>query len=325
MDPARDNEYQSAVGGRPGAAAGKRDERCARPDAQRREHSVAREELARFLRERRDRLRPEESGLRPAAAPRRRTPGLRREEIAESAHISVDYYIRMEQARGPRPSARILDALAGALQLSSAERSHLFQLAGVVPGPPAAPPRLVRPHVAELIGRLPETAAVVTAANYDVLCFNPLAEAILGGLAQRPNLARRRLLEREQVLTDGHEDFATLVVSRLRTARSVYPADAGLSELVSELAAGSEEFRELWAGSPVRFPAHRTKNMSHPEFGSLRVNCDVLVIPEDDQQIVFMTADPGTPTARTLRHLAFRPDQGRPGRSGRPDVTETTF
>jgi transcriptional regulator with XRE-family HTH domain len=286
---------------------------------------VAREELARFLRERRNRLRPQEPGLRPAPGPRRRTPGLRREEIAESAHISVDYYIRMEQARGPRPSAPILDALAGALRLSSAERSHLFRLAGVVPAPPASPARLVRPHVAELINRLPETAAVVTAANYDVLCFNPLAEAILGGLAERPNLARRRILERDQVLTDGHEDFAALVVSRLRTARSVYPEDAGLSELVTELAAGSEEFRGLWAGSPVRLPGHRTKNMSHPELGSLRINCDVLVIPEDDQQIVFMTADPGTPTARALRHLAFRGDRERPGRPDLTDVTETTF
>ena len=286
---------------------------------------MAREELARFLREHRDQRHPEELGLRLTGAPRRRTPGLRREEIAELAHISVDYYIRMEQARGPRPSARILDALAGALRLSSAERSHLFRLAGVVPGPAAAPPRLVRPHVAELIGRLPETAAVVTAANYDVLCFNPLAEAILGGLGERPNLARRRILEREQVLTEGHEDFAALVVSRLRTARSVYPADADLSELVSELAAGSEEFRELWAGSPVRLPAHRTKSMSHPELGSLRINCDVLTIPEDDQQIVFMTADPGTPTARALRHLAFRCDQARAARPDRAHVTETTF
>ena len=272
---------------------------------------MAREELARFLRERRDRLRPEGSGPRPTGGPRRRTPGLRREEIAELAHISVDYYIRMEQARGPRPSARILDGVAGALRLSSAERSHLFRLAGVVPGPAVSPPRLVQPHVAELIGRLPETAAVVTAANYDVLCFNPLAEAILGDLAQRPNLARRRLLEREQVLTEGHEDFATLVVSRLRTARADYPADPGLSELVSELAAGSEEFRELWTGSPVRIPAHRTKSMSHPELGILRINCDVLALPEDDQQIVFMTADPGTPTARALRHLAFRRDRAR--------------
>jgi hypothetical protein len=290
-----------------------------------RELEVAREELARFLRERRERLHPEGTRRVSPDEPRRRTPGLRREEVAQLAHISVDYYIRMEQARGPRPSARILDSVAGALRLAPIERAHLFRLAGVAPGPPATPPRRVRPHVAELIGRLPDTAAVVTAADYEVLCFNPLAEAILGGLGQRPNLARRRILEREQVLTDGHEDFADLVVSRLRAARADYPQDGDLSALVTELQAGSEEFRELWAASPVHIPGHRTKNMSHPEVGLLRINCDVLPLPEDDQQIVFMTADPGSPTARALRHLAVHGagDAVRP-LAARP-VTEATF
>jgi len=262
---------------------------------------MARDELARFLRDRRERLRPEDLRLPEG---RRRTPGLRREEVAELAHISVDYYVRMEQARGPRPSARILDAVATALRLPPAEQAHLFRLAGVRPEPPAAPPRRVRPHVTDLLSRLPDTAALVTAADYDVLCWNPLAEAVLGGLGQRPNLARRRFLAREQVLTEGHEDFAELVVSRLRAARADYPQDEALTGLLAELERDSDEFRALWASEPVRIPAHRTKTMTHPELGPLRINCDVLMLPDDDQQIVFMTADPDTPTARALRHLS---------------------
>lgn len=262
---------------------------------------MARDELARFLRDRREGLRPEAVRL-PGG--RRRTPGLRREEVADLAHISVDYYVRMEQARGPRPSAQILDAVAGALHLPADERTHLFRLAGVVPVAPATPPRRVRPHVAQMLGRLPDAAALVTGADYEVLSWNPLADAILGGLEQRPNLARRRFLAREQVLTDGHEDFAELVVSRLRTARGDYPQDEALAGLLSDLEAGSDEFRELWAREPVHIPAHRTKTMTHPELGPLHINCDVLFLPEDDQQIVFMTADPDTPTARALNRLA---------------------
>src|SRR6202007_2510881 len=138
--PARDSLYQ-AVGG----------------------DGMARQELARFLRDRRAELRPHEFGLQ-GPAPLRRTPGLRREEVAELAHMSVDYYTRLEQARGPRPSARILDALTQALRLTPAERSHLFRLAGssVPPGPSAV--RGVRPHVIRMLERLPDTGAIVTDA-----------------------------------------------------------------------------------------------------------------------------------------------------------------
>lgn len=267
---------------------------------------MARDELARFLRDRREQLRPGAVGLPDGR--RRRTPGLRREEVADLAHISVDYYIRMEQARGPRPSARILEGVAGALCFSPLERDHLFRLAGVLPGPGATTPHHVRPHIAKLLDRIPGAAALITAADYDVLSWNPLAEAILGDLRQRPNLARRRFLDREQVLTEGHEDFAEIVVSRLRSARGAYPHDQALEGLLSELEAGSDEFRELWAGNPMNIPAHRTKIMTHPQIGRLHINCDVLPLPNDDQQIVFMTADPGTPTARALRHLAIQHD-----------------
>lgn len=262
---------------------------------------MAREELARFLRDRRARLRPDHA---VAAGAVRRVPGMRREEVADHAHMSIDYYVRLEQARGPRPSARILDGLASALRLAPEERAHLFQLAGVMPQPPDGPRRLVRPHVAALLHRLPETAAIVTAADYEVLAWNPLADALLGDLRQRPNLASRRFLDREPVLTTGHEDFAEFAVGRLRASADRYPHDRGLAGLLRELREGSEEFRETWAANPVRAPGHRTKTMIHPELGALRINCDVFPIPEDDQQVVFMTANPGSSTARAFRHLA---------------------
>ncbi|GAA1279952.1 transcriptional regulator [Planotetraspora silvatica] len=263
---------------------------------------MARDELARFLRDRREGLRPDDVGL--PAGPRRRTPGLRREEVADLACMSVDYYVRLEQARGPRPSPRILKSLAGALRLAPAERTHLFRLAGVAPESPAGPPREVRPYVADLLRRVPETAVVVTAATYDVIAWNPLAEALLGNLRAQPNLARRRFLFRDEVLTTGHEEFGEFAVARLRAAADRYPHDTALVALLAELRSGSAEFNEIWATNPVHAPGHRTKTMTHPDLGRLRINCDILITPDDDQQVVFMTADPGTPTARALRHLA---------------------
>jgi transcriptional regulator with XRE-family HTH domain len=263
---------------------------------------MARDELASFLRDRREGLRPGDVGL--PAGPRRRTPGLRREEVADLACMSVDYYVRLEQARGPRPSSRILQSLANALRLAPAERTHLFRLAGVAPKPPTGPPREVRPHIAGLLRRIPGTAVVVTAASYDVIAWNPLAEALLGDLRAQPNLARRRFLCREEVLTTGHEEFGEFAVARLRAAADRYPRDAALTALLAELKAESAEFNEVWATNPVRAPGHRAKTMTHPELGRLRINCDVLTVPDDDQQVVFMTADPRTSTARALRHLA---------------------
>ncbi|HXB50746.1 MAG TPA: helix-turn-helix transcriptional regulator [Streptosporangiaceae bacterium] len=262
---------------------------------------MARQDLARFLRDRREGLRPAEVGL--VAGPRRRTPGLRREEVAELASMSVEYYARLEQARGPRPSPRILDSIASALRMDPVERAHLYGLAGVIPAAPQGPPRRVRPHVARLLERLPETAAIVTAATYDVIAWNPLAEELFG-LQGKPNLARRRFLHRDEVLTSGHEDFGEIAVSRLRAAAARYPHDAGLASLVADLRAGSDEFAVIWDTYPVRVPGHRTKSMAHPEVGRLRVSCDVLTVPEDDQQVVFITADPASRSARALRHLA---------------------
>ncbi|BCL30550.1 helix-turn-helix transcriptional regulator [Streptomyces aurantiacus] len=271
---------------------------------------MAREELARFLRDRREGLCPHELGL-PTSTPRR-TPGLRREEVAELAHMSVDYYTRLEQARGPRPSPRILDALAQALRLVPAERSHLFRLAGSSLPPGTHAVQRVRPQVAGMLRRLPETGAIVTDAAYGVVAWNPLAQALLGDDLGRgtTNLARRRFLgQGRSYESSSAERFGHIVVARLRRAADRYPHDARLAGLLSELRSGSEEFRQIWETRPVHAPGHRTKVLDHPTAGRLRLNCDVLLVPEDDQEVVLMTADPGSPSARTLRGLAARLDR----------------
>jgi hypothetical protein len=151
---------------------------------------------------------------------------------------------------------------------------------------------------------MPDTAAIVTAASYDVIAWNPLAQALMGELRGR-NLARRRFLQLEEaVVTSGQEEFAEIAVARLRAAAGRYPRDPGLAALLAELRADSEEFIRIWDTHPVRTPGHRIKTIRHPRVGSLRVHCDVLDVPEDDQQVVFITADPGSPDARGLRRLA---------------------
>jgi transcriptional regulator with XRE-family HTH domain len=262
---------------------------------------MPREELARFLRDRRRGLRPVDVGL-PATG-RRRTPGLRREEVAGLATMSVDYYARLEQARGPRPSPRILDSIADALRLPPAERRHLFRLADTTPAPPPGPARHVRPYVADLLRRLPEAGAIVTDATYEIIAWNPLAEALLGDPRHEPNLARRRFLRRDLARSTGAEEFGEIAVARLRAAAARYPRDPRLARLLADLRA-SEEFRRIWDTNPVRTPGHRTKTIDHPEHGSIRVNCDVLAVPDDDQQVVFITADAGSPTARLFRSIA---------------------
>ncbi|MEV6483175.1 helix-turn-helix transcriptional regulator [Streptomyces sp. NPDC051576] len=262
---------------------------------------TGKQELARFLRGRREQLVPADVGL--PGEPSRRTLGLRREEVAELAHMSVDYYARLEQARGPRPSPRILDALTGVFRLTPAERGHMFRLAGTEATPLAAPVRTVRPHVTALLRRIPDTAAIVTDALCDVIAANASASAVFGrDYGARPNLARRRFLG-STMESSGAEEFAHILVARLRRSTDRYPHDPALARLLAELRAGSEEFTQIWDTGPVHAPGHRSKTLIHPEAGPLRVNCDVLTVPDDDQQVVFVTADPGSPSERALRQL----------------------
>ncbi|MEW2516731.1 helix-turn-helix transcriptional regulator [Actinacidiphila alni] len=270
-----------------------------------------RRELADFLRSRRERITPAEVGL--PAGTRRRTPGLRREEAAQLAFISTEYYTRLEQARGPRPSREVLAGLARALRLTDVERAHLHHLAGAPPGPAAAgPPREVRQSILDLLDRLPQAAATVMSATGEVIAWNDLAAALMEDFSALPrrdrNLVRRAFLGPP---TDGRlygvsdvEHFGRASAQRLRTVAARYPDDPEVRELVAELLAGSEDFRRLWESHDVLDEPTLCKTFQHPLVGPVTVNCDVLDIADRDQRVVIYTATPGSPSEQALRLLS---------------------
>ncbi|WP_030604569.1 helix-turn-helix transcriptional regulator [Streptomyces fulvoviolaceus] len=270
-----------------------------------------RQELADFLRSRRERITPADVGL--PAGPRRRTPGLRREEVAQLAYISTEYYTRLEQARAPRPSGEVLVQIARALRLSDAERDHLHHLAGTPPGLPPGPSREVRQSIVDLLHRLPQAAAIVTSAACEVIAWNDLAAALMedfSALSRRDrNLIRRAFLgphpegRRLYGVSDG-EEFAHSSVQQLRAASARYPDDPEVRGLIGELLSGSEEFARLWAAHDVTARPTLCKSFDHPVVGLVTVNCDVLDIADRDQRVVIYTATPGTPSEEALRLLA---------------------
>ncbi|GAA1442700.1 helix-turn-helix transcriptional regulator [Nocardiopsis tropica] len=269
-----------------------------------------RRELAGFLRGRRERIAPADVGL--PVGPRRRTPGLRREEVAQLAYISTEYYTRLEQARGPRPSREVLSGLARALRLSDAERDHLHHLAGAPPGPPVGPSREVRQSILDLLGRLPQAAAIVLSATYEVIAWNDLAAALLGDFSALPrherNLVRHAFLATrpDTRLHDPAEAeaFARAAAGHLRAAAARYPDDPEVAALVGDLLSGSAEFARLWADHDVRTGPGLRKTLRHPLLGALTLNCDVLDIADRDQRVVIYTADPGSPAEEALRLLS---------------------
>jgi transcriptional regulator with XRE-family HTH domain len=267
-----------------------------------------RAELADFLRGRRELVQPADVGLE--AGQRRRTPGLRREEVARLAGMSVDYYIRLEQGRGPRPSRQMLGAIARALRLSDAERAYLHYLAGEVPGPAAGPPQDVRPGVLHLLDRLDDTPAMVCDAKYEVLAWNPLAAALITDFSALP-AGRRNIMwrfftdpaARARHDPEGAWRFERESVAGLRAAAARYPDDPGIRRLVDGLLAASEEFAALWAKHDVRVQQSARKRLRHPVVGWLELDCEALHIPERDQWVVLYTAAPGSPSYEALRLL----------------------
>jgi transcriptional regulator with XRE-family HTH domain len=269
------------------------------------------QELGAFLRSRRERLRPEDVGL--ASGARRRTPGLRREEVAVLAHISTEYYVRLEQGRAPRPSSEVLGALAGALRLSDAESAHAHLLAGTAPMPGGLHRRDVRPSILALLERMPQTAAFVTSATFEVLAWNDLAAALMedfGALAPADrNLARKAFLAAPRLgatlfgVSDAAE-FRHSVVRRLRVALARYPQDPDVVGLVEELHAGSAEFARLWERHDVQAAPMLTKTFRHPVVGEITVDCDSLALDDRDQHLVLYSAPLGSRDAEALALLA---------------------
>ncbi|WP_173158384.1 helix-turn-helix transcriptional regulator [Phytohabitans suffuscus] len=269
-----------------------------------------RRQLADFLRSRRAGVRPADVGL--PDGPRRRTPGLRREEVARLAGISVDYYARLEQARGPRPSRQVLSALARALRLYDAERAHLYHLVGEVPSPPSGPSADVPAGVVHLLNRLDDTPAYVTDVKYEILAWNSMAAALLGDPDTWPP-GRRNMIWNlfsgelpEVALADPDTSaFADECVAELRAAAARYPEDAGIHGLIARLRATGPEFVRRWDELRVCVREGTTvKRVRHPVVGELELECETLDIAGHGQRLVVYSAAPGSRTAEALKLLA---------------------
>ncbi|WP_235834462.1 helix-turn-helix transcriptional regulator [Actinomadura logoneensis] len=252
-----------------------------------------------FLRDRRAKVRPEDAGLPEGT--RRRTPGLRRAEVAHLAGISVDYYIRLEQARGPRPSRQVLGALARALRLADDERTYLYHLADERPDLPAGPPQEVPQGVLRMLDRLDGTPAYVMDAKYDVLAWNDLAAALIRDFAaQSP---RDRNIIRRICRDGGHDErFVRDCLADLRATAAKYPSDPGVRELVAEVNA-VPGLAAMWDEREVRVRRSSRKRIDHPLVGTVELDVDYLVVPECDQRVVLYTAAPDTPSHEALRRL----------------------
>ncbi|MFG6191597.1 helix-turn-helix transcriptional regulator [Nonomuraea sp. JJY05] len=267
-----------------------------------------RDELADFLRIRRSRVTPAEVGL--PGGERRRTPGLRRQEVAQLAGMSIDYYIRLEQGRGPHPSRQVLNALARALMLGRDERAHLLHLAGHAVETPR-----IREDVPEsllhLITFMEEVPAYVLDARYDIRAWNPLANVLMGGLDTVPsddrNVIRWVFMSPDiaEYLSDEEKGrFARASVADLRAAAGRYPDDRKIQALVAEMLALSPHFAELWARYEVEIRREQRKQVTHPLVGTIDAICQVMPVPDrDDLRLVLYTTEPGSPSHQALRDL----------------------
>ncbi len=271
-------------------------------------------ELGEFLRSRRDALTPEGAGI--ASYGMRRVPGLRREELAQLAGVSVAYYTRLEQGQSIAASDSILDALARAFRLRDDERTHLFDLARPRPARRRRPPRpeLATPGGLQLLEAMTGVPALILGRRNDVLAWNRLGHALLAGHlpfdapqdpGQRPNVVRMLFLDphTRELYRDWDEETA-LVVASLRFVAARYPDDRALAELVGELSMNSPEFAALWARHTVKLCSSGTKHLHHPEVGDLDTHYQALHLPDaDGQRLLTHTTPQGSGSANALQLL----------------------
>lgn len=266
-------------------------------------------ELGDFLKARRAALDPSDLGL-PTGFNQRRVAGLRREELAQLAGISVDYYTRLEQGRARNVSDSVLDSLSRALRLHRDEATYLRNLAAPKRKRVARPRvQRVRPELQLMLNTI-QTPAFVFGRYLDVLAWNPLGSALSFDFAAfapgERNIPKMFFLdERARDLHPEWDTVAKEVVANLRAESGKYPDDPYLAQLVGELSLGSEEFRKLWAKHKVREKAHAWKVMINPVVGELRLRYETLRLPDDqDQALVIYTPEPGSDSERALRLLA---------------------
>jgi transcriptional regulator with XRE-family HTH domain len=271
-----------------------------------------RREIREFLISRRARITPDQAGLHTYGS--RRVPGLRREEFAVLAGVSVPYYTRLERGDMSGVSESVLNAIAGALQLDDAERAHLFDLARAV-RPAVAPPRRrqsrqrVRPSVQHILDAITGAPAFVRNGRLDILAANPLGHALYSELfatpVRPPNAARFIFLDpRSRDFYVNWDKAASDTVAVLRAEAGHDPYDRGLSDLVGELSTQSTEFRTRWAAHNVRQHITGIKHFHHPVVGNLSLTYDRLELAADPGLTIFTyTAEPGSRDDETLKLL----------------------
>ncbi|WP_326837781.1 helix-turn-helix transcriptional regulator [Amycolatopsis rhabdoformis] len=264
--------------------------------------------LAEFLRRRREALQPEDVGL--PAGPRRKARGLRREEVAALAAMSVDYYTRLEQQRGPQPSEQMLTALARALRLEADERDYLFQISGRNAPSANAVATHVAPALLRVLDRLDDTPALILSNLGEVLVQNHFADALYGDHSHHTGLARstiyRWFVDPDERLIYPEADRARqsrAQVAGLRAAYGSMGAQSRAGELVRALQAASEEFAQLWERHEVarRFEDHKT--LIHPQLGPIEVDCQALFTEDWSQSLLVLTAAPRTEAAEKIALL----------------------
>ena len=270
-------------------------------------------ELGAMIRTWRDRLPPSAAALPSGRS--RRAVGLRREELAELAGVSVDYVVRLEQGRSTTPSASVVAALARALQLTTAERDHLYRLARLAPPADDAISDHIPPGVQRVLSRLGDVAVGVFAADWRLIWWNRRWAALLGDPSPWPAHLRNFALTRFPIGDEASrlalwpvkeaDDEATdaAVVSDLRRATGRFPRDRRLAALIRDLNAGSARFAELWATGVVGVHREDRKRIEHPSIGPIAVDCDTLTDGDSELKIVIMTAVPGSED-ETKMHFA---------------------
>src|SRR6266851_4066881 len=258
-------------------------------------------QLGEFLRARRARLRPGDVGL-PTGTRTRRTPGLRREEIAALAGLSIDYYIRLEQGKETNPGGSILDGLARALRLNEEEHAHLYALANHAAGRTArgsqSASRVVRPGVRQLLETVRPCPAYVLTRTSDLLAANPEALALFAGLADWPPERRNTIrytffhpAARELFADWDHS--AETTAAHLRSLAAGTPDDPDVSALITELLDGSPEFARLWQRHDVRHRRGEAKPFRHPQVGEFTLTNEVLYLADGQRMSVYQ-AEPGS-------------------------------
>ncbi|MFP7761595.1 helix-turn-helix transcriptional regulator [Marisediminicola sp. LYQ134] len=265
--------------------------------------------LAEFLRHRREALQPEDVGLTRGS--RRRTSGLRREEVAVLSHMSTDYYARLERERGPQPSEQMLASIAQGLHLSHEERDHLFHLAGHTPPARGTSSEHISPGLLRVLDRLDDTPAEIVTEIGETLRQSRLGAALTGdkSMLQGPerSLGYRWFTDpsaRNFYAPEEHRFLSRMYASGLREIAALRGPESRAARLAELLLERSAEFRELWATHEVGIRPHDVKHFVHPEVGALELHCQRLVDPGHAHSLMIYTAVPGSESAEKLRLLS---------------------